>query len=76
MVGGRGLEVCGSGGGCPRLPIPNSPCACGLVNDGVGGEGGGRGGGTEFRNCAEVKVAALDSPFLTVLVVAGDMKQH
>ena len=43
-VGGRGLEVCGSGGGRPRLPIPNSLCACGLVNDGVGGKGWGRGG--------------------------------
>ena len=48
-VGGRGPEVCGSGGGRPRLPIPNSPCACGLVNDGVGSEGRGGGGGSRVQ---------------------------
>ena len=41
--------MCGSGGGHPRLPIPNSPCACGLVNDGLGGEGGGWGGGDRVQ---------------------------
>ena len=60
----RTRELCESRGGCPGLPIPNSPY--GLSGHKV----------TELRSCVKVEVAVLDSPSLIVLMVSVDIRQQ
>ena len=66
----RVQELCERRGGRPRLPVPNSPYGpCGhktTLNEEF----------AEFRSCVKVEVAVLGSPFLIVLMVSVDVKQH
>ena len=64
------MKAGGGGGGRPGLPVPNS--LCGLY----GRKATLNSGCPEFRSCVKVEVAVLGSPFLTVLVVSVDVKQH
>ena len=66
----RVQELCGSRGGCPGLPVHNSPYGlCGrkaTLNTDM----------TELRSCVKVEVVVLGSPALIVLMVSVDVKQH
>ena len=51
------------------VPVPNSPC-------GLYGRKATLNLNSDLRSCVKVKVAVLGSPFLIVLIVSVDVKQH
>ena len=69
----RAQELCESRGGCPELPLPNSPCGRygrkATLNLNLNLR-------TELRSCVKFEMAVLGSPPLIVLTVSMGVKQR
>ena len=66
--------MCGSRGGRPGLPVPNS--ASGFCGRKATLKKKEKAVELEFRSCVKIEVAVSGSPSMIVLMVSVDVKQH